>query len=106
MSIFNVYDVCKACKGRLLQNFLRWAAALSLFVWLAPSTFAQTFVTGAITGNTTWRTADGPFVVTANVSIQNNAVLTVEAGTRIYMAAGTTVTVNAGTINANRPLAQ
>ncbi len=100
MSIFNVYDVCKACKGRLLQNFLRWAAALSLFVWLAPSTFAQTFVTGAITGNTTWRAADGPFVVSVNVNIQNNAVLTVEAGTRIYMAAGTTVTVDAGTINA------
>jgi trimeric autotransporter adhesin len=100
MNIFNVYDVCNACKGRSLQTFLRWAAALALCVWLTPSAFAQTFVSGAITGSTTWRAADGPFVVSANVSIQNNAVLTVEAGTRIYMAAGTSVTVNAGAINA------
>jgi len=76
-------------------------SGLALGVLFTPGAFAQTFVSGAITSNTTWRAADGPFVVSANLAIQNNAVLTVEAGTQIYMAAGTSVTVDAGAVRAS-----
>lgn len=61
---------------------------------------AQTSVSGLISANTTWRAADGPFVVNADLAIQGNAILTIEAGTVIYMGPNTSVTVLSGSIQA------
>lgn len=84
--------------SRMLGRFARMGVLLCAFV--SAAVFAETVVSGAIAVNTTWRTADGPFVVNGDVNVQNNAVLTIEAGTQIYMASGTNLSVNAGTVRA------
>ena len=92
-------NVSRMRLGALVKFFCGFGLPLLLLLG-GPAALAQTFVSGTISSNTTWRASDSPFVVSANVTVQNNAVLTVEAGTQIYMAAGTSVTVNTGAIRA------
>lgn len=58
-----------------------------------------TNVSGAITTNTTWSAASGPYHVTANVTVNAGASLTIQPGTTVYFASGTRLTVN-GLLNA------
>lgn len=60
---------------------------------------AGTNVSGAITTATTWSPANGPYHVTANVTVNAGASLTIQPGTTVYFAAGTRLTVN-GLLNA------
>ena len=77
------------------------ALVACLLTLAAPFGFAQTVASGILSTNTTWRAADGPFVITADVVVQSNAVLTIEAGTQIYMGANTGIAINGGAIKAN-----
>lgn len=61
---------------------------------------AQTQVGGDITSDTTWHAADNPFVVAADVSINNGATLTVEPGATVRMGAGTNIVVASGALRA------
>lgn len=58
-----------------------------------------TNVSGAIAANTTWSAASGPYHVTANVTVNAGASLTIQPGTTVYFANGTRLTVN-GLLNA------
>ncbi|HEY7119998.1 MAG TPA: lamin tail domain-containing protein, partial [Tepidisphaeraceae bacterium] len=60
---------------------------------------AGTSVSGAITGSTVWSPANGPYRVTANVTVNAGATLTIQPGTSVYFANGTRLTVN-GLLNA------
>jgi hypothetical protein len=59
---------------------------------------ADTNVGGAIAENAVWSAAQGPYVVTSDVIVQNGATLTIEAGTTVYMGAGASLTIQAGSI--------
>jgi hypothetical protein len=61
-------------------------------VWYDDGT--TTTVSGNIAAGTTWTAAAGPYVVSANVTVPAGVTLTVEPGTTIYFAQGTSLTVN------------
>ena len=82
--------------GRLIPTCLILLALL-LFV---PAALAQTPISGAITSNAHWTVADGPYLVSSDVSIQNGAVLTIDPGATIYMGANASLTIQAGSIQA------
>ena len=83
-------------RGLLIQTCLILLALL-LFV---PAALAQTPVSGAITSNAHWTVADGPYLLSGDVSIQNGAALTIDAGATVYMGAKASLTVQAGSIQA------
>ena len=63
-------------------------------VWYDDSTVAS--VSGAITTNTTWTAAGGPYQVTAALTVNNGVTLTIAPGTTVYLASGVGITVAAG----------
>ncbi len=81
--------------------FIKIALVWGIVILSLPIAFSQTVASGVISTNATWRAIDGPFVVTADIVIQNGAVLTIEPGTQIFMGAGSNITVNDGKILAN-----
>ena len=46
----------------------------------------------------TWRAAQSPYVVTADLAIRNNAKLTIEAGVIVYMEVGASLEVQSGSV--------
>ncbi|MBN2507208.1 MAG: lamin tail domain-containing protein [Verrucomicrobia bacterium] len=54
----------------------------------------EQFVSGAIAGPTTWRAVDGPYHVTADITVGNDATLAVEPGTTVYFEPGTRLSVS------------
>lgn len=73
---------------------------LAMAAFLALPALAQTTVSGNIGANTRWTVAGAPYVVSGNVSVENNAVLTIDPGVTVFMGAGTSLTVVAGSIQA------
>lgn len=61
---------------------------------------ADTAVSGAITANTVWATAGSPYVLNGDVTISNQALLTLEAGTQVRMGPGANLIVDHGAIRA------
>jgi len=61
---------------------------------------AATLVSGAVTTNTTWTLAQSPYQVTADVVIQNGAILTINPGVTVLFDAGKNLTVGIGALNA------
>jgi len=54
---------------------------------------SPTYVEDNVTTDTTWTPADGPYVVTTDVTVADGATLTVEAGTTVYVGEAVSVTV-------------
>jgi len=78
-----------------LRRFLSLAfVGFALLVGATAS--AQTTVSGVIGANTHWTGASGPYIVTGDLSVQGGAVLTIDAGVTIYMAANASLTVQLG----------
>jgi hypothetical protein len=77
-----------------------FSALLILILTTLDSTPLQAAnVSGAITGFTTWTGANSPYVVTANLTVNNGATLNIEPGVRIELAAGVNFTIaNGGTV--------
>ena len=63
-------------------------------VWFDDSSVAA--VSGALAANTLWTAASGPYQVTAPLTVNNGATLTIEPGTTVYLAAGVGITVAPG----------
>jgi hypothetical protein len=55
-----------------------------------------TDVSGDITTDTTWRAADSPFIIRNDISVRNNATLTIEAGVVVRFAGYFTLTIQSG----------
>jgi hypothetical protein len=83
-----------------LSRLLRLVAAawLVLGAWAAR---AQTAVSGDITTPTHWTAAGGPYRLSGNVTLREGAVLLIDPGTEIDMAADAGLTVEAGSIRAS-----
>jgi hypothetical protein len=84
------------CVGRIIQTCL---ILLGLLL-LAPPAMAQTPVSGVISSNARWTVAGGPYLLTGDVTLQNGAALTIDAGAVVYMGANASLTVQAGSIQA------
>jgi trimeric autotransporter adhesin len=84
---------------RLGLTALHGFAALCCVLLGLPAN-AQTSVSGVVGTNTHWTLTNSPYRVTGDVAIQGGAVLTIDAGVTIYMAAGTSLTVQSGGIQA------
>ena len=53
-------------------------------------------MSGTIAVNTTWTAANGPYNVTASLTIASGAALTIQPGTTIYLGSGVNITVANG----------
>ena len=84
----------------LRGHIVRWVGLLLTGLVVSANALSQTTVSGLISGNTTWRSADGPFIVVSDILVQNGAILTIEAGTTVYMGANTRFTVQSGALRA------
>lgn len=74
-----------------------WTLAFSLLAMFGSAgASAQTSVSGVINAHTHWTTANSPYVVTGNLSVQGGAVLTIDAGVTVYMGANTGLAVQSG----------
>jgi VCBS repeat-containing protein len=51
---------------------------------------------GTLAGSETWTPGAGPYNVTANLTVPNGAVLTIQPGTTVFVASGASINVNAG----------
>jgi hypothetical protein len=62
--------------------------------------FAQTPISGSLTESAHWTPENGPYILSGPVVVDNGAVLDIDAGVDIYMAAQASLTVLSGTIRA------
>lgn len=67
---------------------------------LVSPALAQTPVSGTITENTRWTTTNGPYVVSGDLVVQNDAVLSIDPGVTVYMASSSSLTVESGGVQA------
>ena len=81
-----------------------WGGTLALVIfaycYLMANTQAATLVSGSISTSTTWTLALSPYQVTADVTIDNGATLSIEAGTVIYFDGGKSLAVTSGALSA------
>ena len=77
----------------------RRTAALILFAFsscaVAPAP-AQTYVHDHVTARTTWRAADGPYIVTNQIELLNRATLTIEPGVEVRFEPNTQLKISNG----------
>jgi len=99
-SAFNACVLNLRASTRCFAWFRMLWLALTCLLVAAPAAMAQTAVSGAIAVNARWTTSGNPYLVTSDVVVQNGAVLTVDPGVVVYMAAGASLTVQAGAIRA------
>ncbi len=69
---------------------------------------AQTVVSGAIESTTHWTTAASPYLLSGPVSVQGNAILTIDPGVVVYMGPNAELRIESGRLlaqgTANRPI--
>ncbi|MBI4661907.1 MAG: lamin tail domain-containing protein [Verrucomicrobia bacterium] len=75
------------------SNEVEFARA-TLHVWYDDGSMGDVF--GAITTNTTWSAAEGPYRVTENLTVAEGATLRIQAGTTVYLEPGVRLTVASG----------
>ena len=63
-------------------------------VWYEDGSVVST--SGALTANTVWTAAGGPYQITAALTVNNGVTLTIQPGTTVYLASGVGITVAAG----------
>jgi len=76
--------------------FGRMGVALLVSAVVLVSVGWTTDVSGDITADTTWRAANSPFIIRNNISVRNNATLTIEAGIVVRFAGNFTLTIRNG----------
>lgn len=76
-----------------------------LLSWAVPA-HAQTLVSGNIASSVRWTTAGSPYVLSGPVTVQSAAVLTVDPGVVVYMAANAELRVESGKLLALGELAR
>lgn len=90
--------------GVSLLLFVKRSAFSVLALWIVFSISAvfaaQTSVSGVIESNTRWTKDGQPYVVTADLTIQNGALLTIDPGVNIYMGSNASILVLSGGIQA------
>lgn len=74
--------------------------AIVTYFGVATGTHAATPVSGAISANTTWLLAQSPYQVTADVSVENGATLSIEPGVVVTFDTAKSLVVINGTLNA------
>ena len=87
----------------ILTRFLRLGSLAAGFLCLLCSVqqaTAQTMVSEAIAADAHWTLANSPYVISGDVAVQGGAMLTIDAGVTVYMAANAGLTVQAGGIRA------
>jgi hypothetical protein len=62
-------------KKKFIVDFL---ACLSIVLLSSPQAWADTYVSGVITTDTTWTKRHSPYIVTGNLGIEKNVTLTIE----------------------------
>jgi len=63
----------------------RYLLLLGCWLFIVPSSFSQTPVSGTITTNTTWTSGTG-YVLTGSLTIRSGAILTIETGVTVELA--------------------
>lgn len=87
--------------NKLITNTARTLLlAIVAYFGAATGTHAATAVSGAISANTTWTLAQSPYQVTADVSVENGATLSIEAGVVVNFDLAKNLTVTSGALSA------
>lgn len=90
----------RVARPRLFSWLLLLIGALSLLLSGAGSARAETQVSGTIGASVTWSVAQSPIVVTDDVTVDNGAVLSIDAGVTVRFAKGKSLTVQHGGLHA------
>ncbi len=88
-----------------LPSLAAWSLVIGL---LLPRTAGALTVSGTLGASTTWRLADSPVVVTADVTVPAGGTLTVREGVTVRVAAGVSISTGGGVLEvagtADRPV--
>ncbi|MDR6842167.1 hypothetical protein, partial [Pseudoxanthomonas sacheonensis] len=83
---------------RAASNLL---SLLALSLGLVAQAYADTPVQGAIAVDTQWTVDSAPYVLTGDVVVQGGATLTISPGVVVYMAQGSGLRIQSGSVRAN-----
>ena len=98
---FCVRDLYRSFGSILRRVFKFCGVATALLFFLALATAqAQTTISGAISANTRWTVDGSPYLISGEVQVQNNAILSIDAGVSIFMGTSASLTVQAGGVRA------
>lgn len=64
---------------------------------------AQSYVNGIISENTTWTTAESPYIVNGNLLVNSGSTLTIEPGVSVKFDRSTTLQINGGLVAIGSP---
>jgi hypothetical protein len=98
ISIRRLIQKLLSIEGRACHS-IRYVIVLAA-LFFAGGTNAATNVSGAVTANSVWSVENSPYIITGDVLIQNGATLAIKAGVTIFMAQGTSLTVQSGALQA------
>ncbi|HON08846.1 MAG TPA: hypothetical protein PLW02_12180, partial [Verrucomicrobiota bacterium] len=69
-------------------------ASTNIDIWYDSSSTKS--VSGAISSDTVWTAANGPYRITGSITINNGVTLTIQPGTTVYLDSGVNITVASG----------